>query len=31
MTSSINSGVLGFEGVVEEIVRYMEVRSEFCK
>ena len=28
---SINSGVLGFEGVVEEIVRYMEVRSEFCK
>ena len=28
---SINSGVLGFEGAVEEIVRYMEVRSEFCK
>ena len=28
---SINSGVLGFEGEVEEIVRYMEVRSEFCK
>ena len=28
---SINSGVLGFEGAVEEIVKYMEVRSEFCK
>lgn len=28
---SINSGVLGFEGAVEEIVKYMEVRSEFDK
>lgn len=26
---SLNSGVLGFEGVVEEIVQYMEVRSNF--
>ncbi len=25
----INSGVLGFDGVVEEIVQYMEVRSQF--
>ena len=28
---SINSGVLGFEGAVEEIIKYMEVRSEFDK
>ncbi|MGI6180980.1 MAG: AAA family ATPase [Agathobaculum sp.] len=28
---SINSAVLGFDGVVEEIIRYMEVRSEFQK
>ncbi len=26
---SINSGVLGFEGVVEEAIQYMEVRSRF--
>nr|WP_297171378.1 cytidylate kinase-like family protein [uncultured Agathobaculum sp.] len=26
---SLNSGVLGFEGVVEEIVKYMEVRAQF--
>lgn len=28
---SLNSGVLGFDGVVEEIVQYMEVRSQFQK
>lgn len=28
---SLNSGVLGFGGVVEEIVQYMEVRSQFQK
>ena len=28
---SLNSGVLGFDGVVEEIVQYMEVRSRFQK
>jgi len=27
----INSGVLGFDGVVEETIKYMEVRSEFGK
>ena len=27
----LNSGVLGFDGVVEEIVQYMEVRSQFQK
>ena len=26
---SLNSGVLGFDGVVEEIVQYMEVRAQF--
>lgn len=26
---SLNSGVLGFEGTVEEIVKYMEVRAQF--
>ena len=26
---SLNSGVLGFEGTMEEILRYMEVRSQF--
>ena len=26
---SLNSGVLGFEGTLEEILRYMEVRSAF--
>lgn len=26
---SLNSGVLGFEGVVEEAIQYMEVRSRF--
>ena len=25
------NGVLGFDGVVEEIVQYMEVRSQFQK
>ena len=28
---SLNSGVLGFDGVVEEIVQYMQVRSQFQK
>ncbi|MDO4269372.1 MAG: cytidylate kinase-like family protein [Eubacteriales bacterium] len=28
---SLNSGVLGFDGTVEEIVRYMEVRGQFEK
>lgn len=28
---SLNSGVLGFDGVVEEIIQYMEVRSQFQK
>ncbi len=28
---SINSAVLGFDGVAEEIVRYMEVRAQFQK
>lgn len=28
---SLNSGVLGFDGVVEEIIRYMEVRAQFQK
>lgn len=28
---SLNSGVLGFDGVVEEIVQYMEVRAKFQK
>ena len=28
---SLNRGVLGFDGVVEEIVQYMEVRSQFQK
>ncbi len=28
---SLNSGVLGFDGVVEEAVQYMEVRSRFQK
>lgn len=28
---SLNSAVLGFDGVVEEIVQYMEVRSRFQK
>lgn len=28
---SLNSGVLGFDGTVEEIIRYMEVRSAFQK
>ena len=28
---SLNSGVLGFDGVVEEIVRYLEVREQFEK
>lgn len=28
---SLNSGVLGFDGVVEEIIKYMEVRSQFQK
>ena len=28
---SLNSGVLGFDGVVEEIVQHMEVRSQFQK
>ena len=28
---SLNSGVLGFDGTVEEIIRYMEVREQFLK
>lgn len=28
---SLNSGVLGFDGVVEEIVQYMDVRARFQK
>ena len=27
----INSGVLGFDGTVEEIIKYMEVREQFQK
>ncbi|WP_125115122.1 cytidylate kinase-like family protein [Agathobaculum sp. Marseille-P7918] len=28
---SLNSGVLGFDGVVEEVIQYMEVRAQFQK
>ena len=28
---SLNSGVLGFDGTVEEIIKYMEVREQFQK
>ena len=28
---SLNSGVLGFDGTVEELIKYMEVREQFQK